>query len=261
LKKILFLVALMLGSPAVWADDYSNNWRNLWQTSPAFATPQAAADNAAAREKTSYGASSCEASIIQPTDWDTANGGFHFTVTCYISKSDPNHVFDSPTVSYILPLTPATCALGGTLIAGSSPPRCQGVSPGPSSSGYWAPAVLIGGVNPADVTFSVLEGTYTVAGDQVLGELAVTFTSKGTHTGAIQFTLPIPDDTTIVDGAGGATTAVVFNFTGLTSVPFVQVEGGHINLYQLVSGSTGWVTNANLTNTSSIRLHFQYRHQ
>jgi hypothetical protein len=248
LKRILVVVGMMVYVVPTWADDYSNNWRNLWQTSPSFSSPKAAFDNVLLRLNNTYGTGSCTADHpIQPTDWDTANGGFYILVHCTINKV--NHDYDSYNggTGFIMPLTPATCASGGTLVTGSSPPKCSGLKPpaSPSSSGEWIPVLAFGTSSGSDITYSKQEGTYSVGADGKTVDYTfdIVVTNKGTGTGNATMTgLPFPDDTSMVRAASPGALTGSWN-VNTAGTPVLVVDTGVMYLWQWESGVLYNITN------------------
>lgn len=123
----------------------------------------------------------------------------------------------------------------------------------------WTPNLQFGGAN-VGITYSTQQGSYQIVGDVVLCEFYIALSAVGTSTGAASISnLPIPDDTSLENGAGSGITSTVTSMTSLTSMPTIEVLSGAALFNQFSSSTTGAVSNANFSSASIIRGSFSYK--
>lgn len=161
--------------------------------------------------------------------------------------------------------TPSTPSDGCTLyVDNSNPPRIKfvdeaanayyilftGSAPGAAllTSGAWTPALTIGGSTTGIV--STVAGAYYRIGNMVYVEGSITLTNKGSNSGAVEITgLPVSAK---VNSLPVCQLRSAANLASITDQIFMPITLQKIALYQLASGSSAALTDANLANNSAL---------
>lgn len=121
----------------------------------------------------------------------------------------------------------------------------------------WVPNVQFGGAN-VGVTYSVQTATVQRIGSRNFCDVVITLTSKGSSVGGATISnLPAPNGTVLATSGGGNVT-LANNMTGLTGAISCEISSGVVNLYQSNATGSAAVTDANFTNTSTLKLTFSY---
>jgi hypothetical protein len=125
----------------------------------------------------------------------------------------------------------------------------------------WTPGVAFGGAS-VGVTYSVQAGSYVKVGQLVTAFFRIVLTSKGSSTGTLTITglpFPIANTAAAFGGAGGMS-----SYNSLASlaggvVPFVgAINVSVFNILQQGAANSNSLTDANLTNTSTMQGQLTY---
>lgn len=143
---------------------------------------------------------------------------------------------------------------GGTFTPGNTGPLLvQSIDM--SGARNWTPALAIGGASTG-ITYALAAGVYEyLSNGVVLLNFLITLLSKGALTGAVTITgLPVSSNGTY----GGSGSGVIANYGNMASLtgPMIvtdSISSSVLTLLQSISSGLGTVTNANLTNTSTLQ--------
>lgn len=126
-----------------------------------------------------------------------------------------------------------------------------------SESGTYTPTLSFSGGNTG-ITYSVNNGTYYKTGKLITFSLNIILTSKGTDTGTIRLSLPFVSTSTADYRA--ALTVFVADTTHNGHIQSVVANSSSVvNLNSIsTTGTTITLTDANITNTSTLRVSGSY---
>ena len=154
--------------------------------------------------------------------------------------------------------TPANCAFNGGNVVGvftnSITAGNTTINLLPYNAGItWTPNLQFGGVNYGGAA-STNQGFYQVNGLFINVEFSITLTNKGAQAGAFTISnLPLTEDLSQVEGAGGGIITTALNMSTITGMIFCQAAGTAINFYQATATGYAALTNANFNNTTVIK--------
>mgnify|MGYP001174239905 CR=1 FL=1 len=125
-----------------------------------------------------------------------------------------------------------------------------------SSPATWTPAPYLG-VDADDGTYTISENYYTKNGKFCHAEFRITWTAKGTKTGALSFIYtPLASRSTQYMPVGQA---VVFaGGVSITATPLVVISGSRIYVHLQGAAATTAITNSNLSNTTDLKIVIDY---
>jgi hypothetical protein len=123
----------------------------------------------------------------------------------------------------------------------------------------WTPTISFAG-SSAGVTYAVQQGEYEVIGDAVFAQAYIQLSSKGTAHGAVSVIgLPIaPSGYFSYQCAGGGIVSGAAGMNGYTGQIAVNVCQNNAYLLADVSPGETYITDANLSNTSTLIMNFMY---
>jgi hypothetical protein len=112
------------------------------------------------------------------------------------------------------------------------------------------------------MTFGPQAGTYIRVGSLVTCFFSLTLTAKGSSTGIATISgLPFPSNADVANAGAGGLCPSYANMASLTGVPLVQIGPAvsAASLAQAGAATPAALTDANITNTTTISGSFSYR--